>query len=873
MDQAAQRRRQRRELRKLVESMGYGGEYAAKAVRQVDASLPNAAELCFQWIEDNPEEDEEDEFIPLRRQDSKLLPLIQMGFSEDEAAAAMRQTNNDMQEAVVVILSDKTRSLQLAIAEEQDELGGEPVEWPNYAGPRAPPPPEAPPGGGAAAPAPAAAGDQSDEVKRLTAQIVSLQQVVKEYETKYTAIRRQKSRRGSLGGDSAASDVAPPPEDEYDDYSPPLAPEEEEDDSELYAPPSGAEEEEDFDDDDDLVGYDDDDGDGGGDGEFYDDDESVAPPPPPSDHGADAAPPPPPPAGDEDGSAAPPPPRTAAPGAGITYRVRPGSRIIEMSGAGGIAAAHRAAQNIPKRRNRRMVAMIADEKEKERQQGPAVGWENTGNYRSVHIQVRDLLEVEPKLGKTWFSSARVDSASLRTAPAPVEELAAWRGEFFFPLASTTQSFLLALHDGDKGGYIGMATIKVEDLKQPADTKWFRLQARRKSLYDELRSRAKLTSEIQVSVRFRPGGVSPGENERAGNSTGRPHAAKKKRSRRHGKHGAAGLRFQEDGYDLNLSYITDRVIAMAYPGTTSTGVVGNRTRSVQDFFEARHMGRYRVFNLCAEGGSCDPAVSFRGSVADVPMAPRGAPRFQDTVTCCKQMGDWIKGHPQSVAAVHCSDGQQRTAVVVCCYLIYSGEVGTAEAAINLFAAMRSADGHSGLEPSNVRAVQSFDAFFHGGKGGRPRSDAGLARALSVPSPRVEIESLKVSPIPFDVRAEGTKVWFVLTTPGDTSFKFSSRKRLQPERDLRKDSILFRVPEKERAASAFSSDFSVTLFYGSTMFKKPLASFSANTRFLKRSGDAWAMLTLGKDGMEGAAADRSCKHFSDDTEVVLLLRVGK
>jgi hypothetical protein len=59
--------------------------------------------------------------------------------------------------------------------------------------------------------------------------------------------------------------------------------------------------------------------------------------------------------------------------------------------------------------------------------------------------------------------------------------------------------------------------------------------------------------------------------------------------------------QDGTYDLDLTYITSRIIAMAFPGEDAVGqfsvVIRNHLKTVKKFLDERHGGRYMVFNLC------------------------------------------------------------------------------------------------------------------------------------------------------------------------------------------------------------------------------------------------------------------------------------
>ena len=59
------------------------------------------------------------------------------------------------------------------------------------------------------------------------------------------------------------------------------------------------------------------------------------------------------------------------------------------------------------------------------------------------------------------------------------------------------------------------------------------------------------------------------------------------------------RFVEDGFDLDLSYITPNIVAMGFPSVGQEALYRNPMHEVQRFFKERHAGHYKVYNLCSE----------------------------------------------------------------------------------------------------------------------------------------------------------------------------------------------------------------------------------------------------------------------------------
>eukprot|EP00056_Hartaetosiga_gracilis_P009470 m.136213 g.136213 ORF g.136213 m.136213 type:complete len:711 (-) comp13134_c0_seq1:2124-4256(-) len=172
-----------------------------------------------------------------------------------------------------------------------------------------------------------------------------------------------------------------------------------------------------------------------------------------------------------------------------------------------------------------------------------------------------------------------------------------------------------------------------------------------------------------------------------------------------------IRYQEDGFDLDLTYVTPQLIAMGYPAEGAEAVFRNKYEEVYRFLQEKHHDHYKVYNLCSERAY--PPTKFHNRVAVFPFDDHNPPPLSLMFDFCRDLDAYLKQDEKNVAAIHCKAGKGRTGVMICSYFLYSRCVSDPFVAMAKFGTMRTTNGKGVTIPSQKRYIGYFSKCIEAG----------------------------------------------------------------------------------------------------------------------------------------------------------------
>lgn len=172
------------------------------------------------------------------------------------------------------------------------------------------------------------------------------------------------------------------------------------------------------------------------------------------------------------------------------------------------------------------------------------------------------------------------------------------------------------------------------------------------------------------------------------------------------------RFVDENYNLDVTYITDRVLAMSFPASGLETMYRNSMGDVVNFLKKKHPNNFRVFNMSGRQYDDQKFRAANSKVIDFPWEDHHSPAIHILFQACQLMYSYLQEDNQNVVVVHCNAGKGRTGTLISCFLIYSGLAENAKDAIMYYGYKRFTHGKGVTQPSQIRYVEYFEKIYKG-----------------------------------------------------------------------------------------------------------------------------------------------------------------
>nr|XP_054589788.1 tensin-1 isoform X7 [Nothobranchius furzeri] len=193
--------------------------------------------------------------------------------------------------------------------------------------------------------------------------------------------------------------------------------------------------------------------------------------------------------------------------------------------------------------------------------------------------------------------------------------------------------------------------------------------------------------------------------------GSTKSSKSMESRRRPSRSASLLQALEENYELDLIYITERIISVSFPSSVEEQSYAANLREVASMLRSKHGHNYLLFNLSEKRYDIS---QLNPKVLDFGWPDHHAPALDRICSICKAMDTWLSADSHNVVVIHNKGNRGRTGVVVAAYMHYSNISASADQALDRFAMKRFYEDKvlPVGQPSQKRYVEYFSGLLSG-----------------------------------------------------------------------------------------------------------------------------------------------------------------
>ncbi|XP_078083879.1 tensin 1b isoform X3 [Mustelus asterias] len=195
------------------------------------------------------------------------------------------------------------------------------------------------------------------------------------------------------------------------------------------------------------------------------------------------------------------------------------------------------------------------------------------------------------------------------------------------------------------------------------------------------------------------------------STGSTKSTKSLPSRHRPSRSVSLCQTMEESSDLDLTYITERIISVSFPSDVEEQGYRANLKEVAQMLMSKHGENYLLFNLSEQRHDIN---KLNPKVVDFGWPDLHAPPLDKICSICKAMDTWLNSDSQHVVVIHNKGNRGRTGVVIAAYMHYSNISASADQALDRFAMKKFYEDKilPVGQPSQRRYVHYFSGLLSG-----------------------------------------------------------------------------------------------------------------------------------------------------------------
>uniref|UniRef100_A0A8C2WJR9 Tensin 3 n=2 Tax=Cyclopterus lumpus TaxID=8103 RepID=A0A8C2WJR9_CYCLU len=168
---------------------------------------------------------------------------------------------------------------------------------------------------------------------------------------------------------------------------------------------------------------------------------------------------------------------------------------------------------------------------------------------------------------------------------------------------------------------------------------------------------------------------------------------------------------EEGYELDLTYVTERIIAVSFPRGCTEEIYSHNLKDVTRMLKSKHADNYLIINLSEKRHDL---TKMNPKTLDTGWPDMHAPPLDKICTICKAMESWLNTDPLHVAVIHCRGGKGRIGVVISSFVHFTDVSASADQALDRFAMRKYYDDKVSalMTPSQKRYVWILNSLLSG-----------------------------------------------------------------------------------------------------------------------------------------------------------------